>query len=178
MTNIYIEPLHSNSKIPEKQTTHAACYDVHAHLQLSNYTGHKEDPQLITISAYTPSNVPYYIDICKNDNLRIIPGNRVLVPTGLKACCNPGFKIQAVPRSGLSFKQGLALSNSVGTIDADYRKELFIILTNTSDSVVTINHDDRIAQIELIRLTPTTLMIGKLPSTDSNRTGGIGHTGT
>lgn len=172
MTNIYIEPLYSDSKIPHKQTDHAACYDVHAHV-----TPYDGDASTL-IKAYNNRN-QYFEWYLEYDDTYIIinPGDRVLIPTGIKVCCDPGFKVQLVARSGIAFKRGLMLSNGIGTIDADYREGLFVIYTNTTETTVKIKHGERIAQIELIRLTPTTIMVGKLPSTDSNRAGGIGSTG-
>lgn len=173
MTNLYVEHLYPDSKSPEKQTDHAACYDVCAHIKPYDID------TMIIIKAYNNRN--QYFEVVQDpdeDTLVINPGNRMLIPTGLKVCCDEGFKVQIVPRSGLSFKQGLELSNSIGTVDADYRGELFIIFTNSSDTTVKIKHGERIAQIELIRLTNTEIMIGNLPETSSNRNGGVGSTGS
>jgi len=172
MTNLYVEPLHPDSKLPYKQTSHAACYDVHAYV-----TPYDKDKP-IQIKGYNNRN-QYFELFQEYDDQSIIvsPGDRVLIPTGLAVCSDVGFKVQLLARSGIAFKRGLMLSNSVGTIDTDYRDELFVIYTNTTETTVKITHGERIAQIELIRLTTTTMMVGKLPSTDSNRSGGIGSTG-
>lgn len=173
MTNIYVQSLYPDSKTPKKQTDHAACYDVHAHVTPYDTDG------AIQIKGYNNRN--QYFELFQEhetDHILINPGDRVLIPTGNKVCCDPGFKVQLLARSGIAFKRGLMLSNSVGTIDADYRDGLFVIYTNTTETTVKIKHGERIAQIELIRLTPTTLMIGDLPPTNSNRAGGLGHTGT
>lgn len=173
MTNLYVNPLHPNSVIPKKQTDHAACFDICAYI--TPYDGDTD----IQVKAYNNKNQYFeFFQTYDMHKLIIMPGDRVLIPTGLAVCCDEGFKVQLVPRSGLSFKRGLMLSNSIGTIDADYRNELFVIFTNNSEETINIEHGERIAQIELIRLTPTTIMIGKLPDTFSNRKGGIGHTGT
>lgn len=79
--------------------------------------------------------------------LTIKPGERVLVPTGLSMEIPEGYEIQVRPRSGLSFKTGLMVLNSPGTIDSDYRGEVKVILGNLGQNVEVIKHGDRIAQL-------------------------------
>jgi dUTP pyrophosphatase len=79
----------------------------------------------------------------------IKPGERVLVPTGLSMEIPFGHEVQVRPRSGLSFKTGLMVLNSPGTIDSDYRGEVKIILGNLGSSDEVINHGDRVAQLVL-----------------------------
>lgn len=77
------------------------------------------------------------------------PGQRTLVPTGLSFEIPPGYEIQARPRSGWALKEGIGLVNSPGTIDADYRGEVKIILINLGQETVVIRDQDRIAQLVL-----------------------------
>lgn len=88
----------------------------------------------------------------KKSSLKIQPWERVALPTGLSFEIPPGFEIQVRPRSGLSFKTGLMLLNSPGTIDADYRGELKILMINNSPKLVEINHGERIAQLVLAKV--------------------------
>ena len=105
------------------------------------------------------------------------PMARVLVPTGLYVEIPEGFEIQVRPRSGLAIKQGITCLNTPGTIDADYRGEIKIILINLSGQEQVINPGDRIAQlvvqkVEKIEWVP----VQQLEITGRN-TGGFGHTG-
>lgn len=83
----------------------------------------------------------------------VIPNRgRALIPTGFKVAIPKGYEIQVRPRSGLSFKTGLMVVNSPGTIDSDYRGEVKIILGNLGDKDEIIKHGDRIAQIVLAKV--------------------------
>jgi len=112
------------------------------------------------------------------DPVTIAPGARALVPTGLRIAVPEGFEAQVRPRSGFAWKQGLIVPNSPGTIDADYRGEIAVILMNLGSAPVEIARGTRIAQLvfaPVARATwvPTT----PLPAT-SRGEGGFGHTGT
>ncbi len=84
--------------------------------------------------------------------IELKPWQRALIPTGLSVCFDGDFEIQIRPRSGLSLKTPLIIPNSPGTIDADYRGEVKIIMANMSDSAFFINHGDRIAQMVFSRV--------------------------
>jgi len=81
------------------------------------------------------------------DDVVISPGERVLVPTGIAIALPEGFEAQIRPRSGLALKHGVTLINSPGTIDADYRGEIGILLINHGDSPFVISRGSRIAQM-------------------------------
>src|SRR5438874_5476679 len=83
--------------------------------------------------------------------LLILPGKRALVPTGLILEIPEGIEGQVRPRSGLAFKHGLTVLNSPGTIDADYRGEIKVILINLSDTAFEIKDGERIAQLIVAR---------------------------
>lgn len=102
---------------------------------------------------------------------------RSLIPTGLFIALEPGTEAQIRPRSGLAFKQGLTVLNTPGTIDADYRGELKVLLVNLSDQAVTINHGDRIAQMVIAKHErPDLIEVESLDETQRGQ-GGFGSTG-
>ena len=109
--------------------------------------------------------------------LTIAPLERMMVPTGIFLEIPQGYEAQVRPRSGLAIKQGLTCLNSPGTIDADYRGELKVILINLSAEHQVISHGDRIAQmvfqkIEIVELESTDQI-----SETARNAGGFGHTG-
>lgn len=107
----------------------------------------------------------------------IAPGERKLVPTGLSFEIPAGYEVQVRPRSGLSLKTGLLVVNSPGTIDADYRGEVKIILGNFSQNDEVISHGDRIAQIILAPVTQAQFVCVDELSQTSRGEGGFGSTG-
>ncbi len=84
-----------------------------------------------------------------SESLTLAPGARALVPAGFCLEIPPGYEVQVRPRSGLALKFGVTLLNSPGTIDADYRGPVGIILANLGDAPFTVNRGDRIAQLVL-----------------------------
>lgn len=105
------------------------------------------------------------------------PLERALVPTALSFEIPEGFEIQARPRSGLAIKQGLTLLNTPGTIDADYRGEVKIIIINLSSEPVTINDQDRIAQLVLCPVYQADFQFAETLSETTRGAGGFGSTG-
>lgn len=102
---------------------------------------------------------------------------RTLIPTGLSFEISPGFEVQVRPRSGLSLKTNLLVVNAPGTIDADYRGEVQIILGNMGDEDIVINHGDRIAQLVVAPITQASFeLVTELSSTERG-CGGFGSTG-
>lgn len=110
--------------------------------------------------------------------LVIKPGQRVLVPTGLSFEIEAGFEVQVRPRSGLSLKTNLLVVNSPGTIDADYRGEVKIILGNFGDKDEVIEHGMRVAQIVLAPITQAKFEVVQELSDTKRGSGGFGSTGT
>ena len=112
------------------------------------------------------------------ESLLIKPGERVLVPTGLSMEIPEGFEIQVRPRSGLSFKTGLMVLNSPGTIDSDYRGEIKIILGNLGNKDEVINHGDRVAQLVLAPVIQAHYIVSENDLSQTVRgSGGFGSTG-
>lgn len=109
--------------------------------------------------------------------LAVQPGAIVLVPTGLRLAIPEGFEGQVRPRSGLALRHGISVLNSPGTIDADYRGELQIILANLGRDVFSIERGMRIAQLVLARVERLRWIPSpELPDT-ARGAGGFGHTG-
>ena len=109
--------------------------------------------------------------------LTLQPGDIALVPTGLSLAIPPGFEGQVRPRSGLALKHGITLPNSPGTIDADYRGEVCVIMQNGGREPFTIHRGDRIAQLVITPVLQAHLeVVVELPDTERG-TGGFGSTG-
>ncbi len=109
--------------------------------------------------------------------LRLEPGSRALVPTGLVLALPPELEGQVRPRSGLAWKFGVTVLNSPGTIDADYRGEIKILLINLGEKVFTVQRGDRIAQLVFSRLTPVEWCVQDQLEATPRGNGGFGHTG-
>lgn len=105
------------------------------------------------------------------------PGERQLIPTGLAMAIPAGFEGQVRPRSGLALRQGLALVNAPGTIDADYRGEIGIIMINHGQESVTLNPGDRIAQLVIAPVVRGQLLAVEDLEQTQRSEGGFGHTG-
>lgn len=108
----------------------------------------------------------------------LAPGERALVPTGLFLELPPGVEAQVRPRSGLALRHGITCLNSPGTIDADYRGEVGVILINHGQEPFTIHRGDRIAQLVLARVVQARLEPVLELSETERGAGGFGHTGT
>lgn len=106
------------------------------------------------------------------------PLHRAIVPTGLYLEIPAGFEVQVRPRSGLAAKKGVTVLNSPGTIDADYRGELKVILVNISDEPFTVEPGERIAQIVLARHEQIEWEEAESLSDSQRGEGGFGSTGT
>jgi dUTP pyrophosphatase len=106
------------------------------------------------------------------------PGKRSLVPTGIAIALPEGVEAQIRPRSGLAVKNGIGLLNSPGTIDADYRGEIKVLLINMGDESFTIRRGDRIAQIVFQRVLRGELLEVRVLPVSGRNEGGFGHTGS
>jgi dUTP pyrophosphatase len=110
-------------------------------------------------------------------SLHLQPMERILVPTGLRIELPENYEAQIRPRSGLAIKQGITCLNTPGTIDADYRGEIKIILINLSQQEQVIQHGDRIAQMVIQKVEKINWSsVQELQHTERNA-GGFGHTG-
>ena len=139
-------------------------------LKLSNYKGELPAYQSLHASGF---DVRAQIDA----PITLKHGQRAMIPTGLSFEILPGFEIQSRPRSGLAAKNGITVLNTPGTIDADYRGEVKIILINLGEQEFTIQDQDRIAQLILAPVVQAEFeLVESLTSTDRGA-GGFGSTG-
>jgi len=105
------------------------------------------------------------------------PGERALIPTGLRIALPPGHEAQIRPRSGLAVRHGVTMVNTPGTIDADYRGEIRVIFINLGQEPFTVRRGDRIAQMVIAPVTRAAWMpVDTLDETVRGE-GGFGHTG-
>lgn len=125
----------------------------------------------------TPLSSGFDIRAQTDGKIVLKPGERVLIPTGLAFSIPEGYEIQARPRSGLAIKKGISLVNTPGTIDADYRGEVKIILINHGQEEVEILDQERIAQLVLCPVLQAEFeSVEELDQTDRGA-GGFGSTG-
>ena len=110
--------------------------------------------------------------------IELQPMQRALIPTGLRIALPPGYEAQVRPRSGLALKHGITVLNTPGTIDADYRGEIGIILINLGSQSYTITDGERIAQMVIAaHEQPQLIPVTTLDATERGQ-GGFGHSGT
>lgn len=119
-------------------------------------------------------------DICAalQNDIDIPAGDRAVIPTGFCFEIPLGFEIQVRPRSGLAFKHGITILNAPGTIDADYRGEVKILLINLGEQPFRVSRGDRIAQLVIARVDHESCFEEAVELSESTRgIGGFGHTG-
>ena len=115
--------------------------------------------------------------VAENEPLTLAPGQYALVPTGLAMALPPGYEAQVRPRSGLAAKHGVTVLNSPGTIDADYRGEIKVILINHGQTAFVVMRGERIAQMVIAPMVQAALVpVATLSATDRGA-GGFGSTG-
>lgn len=141
----------------------------------------------VLITLKDPSFLPTYgSELASGADVRayiegdiiVEPGATLLVPTGLYFAIPEGYEIQVRPRSGLALKHGITILNTPGTIDADYRGELGIILINHGKKPFTINRGMRLAQIVLAPVVQAEFLVVDSLEATTRGEGGFGHTGT
>lgn len=161
----------SKNPFPKYETSQSAGLDIRADFS-NNDLNHPI--KLFGDGQFVPAN-----EVQKSSCLYLEPGSRALIPTGLYIAIPNGYELQLRPRSGLALKEGISMVNCVGTIDADYRNEIGVILINHSNKVVCIEDGERICQgilnkVERIEWDEVN-SIKELGTTD--RKNGFGHTG-
>lgn len=122
----------------------------------------------LDLSAALPADGP----------LRLAPGARALVPTGIAIALPPGHEAQVRPRSGLAARHGLSVLNAPGTVDADYRGEVQVLLINLGSEPVTIARGMRIAQLVIAPVTHAALREAQSLDVTQRGKGGFGSTGS
>lgn len=117
------------------------------------------------------------LDLRASKEFTIYPNERRLVSTGIRVAIPPGYEGQVRPRSGLALKHGIALVNSPGTIDSDYRGEVGVILINHGSDVLTFAAGDRIAQLVICPIVRAELVVVDSLEDTERGEGGFGSTG-
>lgn len=159
----------SNNQLPQYETPASAGLDVRA--DFSRVT--PQNP----IKVYGDGEIIFEGDSHQKTMLRLEPGSRALIPTGLFTAIPEGYEIQVRPRSGLALKAGVEISNSPGTIDADFRNEIGVILKNGGLNTIWIEDGERIAQFVLNKV--ERIEWNQVEFLDeTKRKGGFGSTGT
>jgi len=141
----------------------------------------------IKIINHSSHDLPHYateqsagMDLRANltESIELKPLQRTLVPTGLFMELTKGYEAQIRPRSGLAFKNGITVLNSPGTIDADYRGEIKVLLVNLSNEPFVINNGERIAQMVIAKHETVKWELVKSLEESERSAGGFGSTGT
>jgi len=142
------------------------------HVKVINKSGHP-------LPEYaTPASAGLDLRAFIEAPITLAPLQRALIPTGLYIELPVGYEAQVRPRSGLAFKHGLTVLNSPGTIDADYRGEVKVLLVNLSDAPFTVENGERVAQMVLAKHEQITWQPATSLSSTERGTGGYGSTGT
>lgn len=132
----------------------------------------------VPLPAYqTPASAGMDLRAAIDAPLMLEPGGRSLIPTGLRLEIPPGYEGQVRPRSGLALKRGLTVLNSPGTIDADYRGEVGVILINLSREAQRIEPGERIAQLVFAPVARAVLVEAESLADSERGAGGFGSTG-
>ena len=159
----------SENQLPKYETPQSAGMDIRA--DFSRVT--PENP----VKIYGDGEIIFKGDLHNVTMLRLEPGSRALIPTGLFTKIPEGYEVQLRPRSGLAIKKGLTLINSIGTIDSDYTSEWGVPVVNLGLETIWIEHGERICQAVLNKVEHIEWnIVDKLEETQ--RKGGFGHTGT
>lgn len=160
----------SNNPLPEYATSGAAAMDIRA--DLSRLSANKNDIKSYGIINKYGNNDDEHVKA-----IIIYSNSRVLIPTGLFVEIPEGYQISIRSRSGIAFKEGLIITNGVGTIDSDYRGEIMIGLANISSEPQVIIDGERIAQMLLEKVNLITFVeVNELSDTDRG-VNGFGSTG-
>ncbi|MDR2487383.1 MAG: dUTP diphosphatase [Clostridiales Family XIII bacterium] len=149
-------------------------------------SGVKESAKKVRIKAEEGAELPSYgtdgssgmdLQAFMGEPMRLEPGMRALIPTGLSIELPPGYEAQVRPRSGLAVRHGITLTNAVGTIDSDYRGEIKVPVINLGQEVFTIHPGDRIAQMVVARYERVEWELAEELAETKRGAGGFGHTG-
>jgi dUTP pyrophosphatase len=125
----------------------------------------------------TPGSSGYDLHAAVENDVVIVAGDRALIPTGFSIAVPVGYEAQVRPRSGLALRNGIVLPNAPGTIDADYRGELKVIVMNAGEKEFTVRRGDRIAQLVIAPVVSAEWdEVAALPESGRG-SGGFGHSG-
>ena len=145
-------------------------------IALSRLT-HAEGLDLPAYATLDSAGMDLRAAIAEDAPVEIAPGARVMIPTGLQLALPRGFEGQVRPRSGLAWEHGLTVLNAPGTIDADYRGEVKVLLVHLGDEALTLHRGDRIAQLVIAKHVRVEWEERESLESTSRGQGGFGHTG-
>lgn len=168
--------LNSHTQLPSFGTEASACFDIRVNLKGELDNG----VQLVDVMTKTNQPIQRRIQTEGDETfVELAPHERMIAPTGMIVDIPENYSLRVHPRSGTSYKQAINLINQEGVIDSDYVEELKLLIENTSDTYVKIKHNERYAQADLQFKVPTKIVeITERPQQKTDRTGGLGHTGT
>jgi dUTP pyrophosphatase len=112
-----------------------------------------------------------------SEPITLAPGERKAIPTGLKMAIPSGYEVQVRPRSGLAIKKGITMINAPGTVDADFRGEVHVLIVNHSDEPFVVEHGERIAQLVVAPVVQATWNVVDTLDETARGEGGFGSTG-
>ena len=136
------------------------------------------EPDPIALPVYqTPDSAGMDLHAAVREAVQLEPGARRLIPSGIAIALPPGYEAQVRPRSGLALKHGLTVLNAPGTVDADYRGEIAVLLINHGDKVFTVTRHLRIAQLVIAPYTRARWELSAQLSETDRGAGGYGSTG-
>jgi len=160
-----VKKLFDDAIIPTKSHETDSGFDLYAYKVEKLY----ENNEAVSLESYASPSI--------SKEIYLLPGQRCLINTGISATVGPGFEIQIRPRSGNALKKGITVLNTPGTIDEGYRGMIGVILQNASDSQVTINMGDRIAQMVVCPVVLSKIQVVEDLDVTERNDGGFGHTG-
>lgn len=167
-----IHPLHDRVILPEFATEGSACFDI----RCSFYNKSE-------VTGFSKQNAPFRrptnpSPMSVGGVIAIMPGDRVMIPTGLVFDIPEKHSVRLYSRSGLSLQKGIVLVNSVGVIDSDFVDEVFVLMTNLSDNPYIMGNDERICQAEMVKEKFYAIQkVATQPTQKTDRKGGFGSTG-
>ncbi|SDY47753.1 dUTP diphosphatase [Thermoactinomyces sp. DSM 45892] len=144
------------------------------HIQIISLPGNEDLPKIEQMSQGASG---FDLRAAISEMITLEPGKRKLIPTGLAMAMPIGIEAQVRPRSGLALKHGITVLNTPGTIDADYRGEIGVILINLGEEPFEIHRGDRIAQLVFQHVASVKLIEVEQLEETARGTGGFGHTG-
>jgi dUTP pyrophosphatase len=138
---------------------------------------HAEGLPLPAYQSADAAGIDLLAAVPENSPLTLPPAKHAMIPTGLTIALPPGYEAQVRPRSGLAAKHGVTVLNSPGTIDADYRGEISVLLINHGTEPFTVRRGERIAQMVIAPVSRAELVVSSSLSTTDRGSGGFGSTG-
>lgn len=146
-------------------------------VRLSWIAGADRDVPLPSYESAGAAGADLRANLRDREGVVLEPGQRALIPTGLRVEIPSGYEVQVRPRSGLALKHGITLANSPGTIDSDYRGELGVIVMNAGDAAFEVAHGERIAQMVVAPVVQAGFVLSEDLSETARGKGGFGSTG-